>query len=68
MKKKITLIIIITLFSLPLLSQGYHSRGKNAYVYRNYEKAREHFLKDIEISDRGDSYYFLGEIEKIEKL
>jgi len=67
MKKKITLIIIITLFSLPLLSQGYHSRGKNAYVYRNYEKAREHFLKDIEISDRGDSYYFLGEIEKIEK-
>ncbi len=67
MKKKIILILIIILFSIPLFSQGYHSRGRNAYVYRNYEKARELFLKDIEISERGDSYYFLGEIEKIEK-
>lgn len=49
-----------------MIAQGYHTLGRNAYVYRNYEKARELFLKDIEVSDRGDSYYFLGEIEKIE--
>jgi tetratricopeptide (TPR) repeat protein len=41
--------------------------GRSAYVYKNYDKAREMFLKDIEQHDRGDSYYFLGEIEKTEK-
>lgn len=66
MKKRISLILIIILFTSPLIAQGYHSLGRNAYVYRNYEKAKELFLKDVEASDRGDSYYFLGEIEKIE--
>ncbi|MFA5519001.1 MAG: tetratricopeptide repeat protein, partial [Spirochaetota bacterium] len=66
MKKRISFILAVTLLASPLFAQGYHSLGRNAYVYRNYEKARELFLKDIEAADRGDSYYFLGEIEKIE--
>ncbi len=35
-------------------------------MYRNYEKAREMFLKDAETRNHGDAYYFLGEIEKKE--
>lgn len=66
MKKRTSIILVITLLASPLFAQGYHSLGRNAYVYRNYEKARELFLKDVETADRGDSYYFLGEIEKIE--
>ncbi len=67
MKK--TLIITMILFLLPeiLFSSQYHHIGRNAYVYRNYAKAKENFLKDVEISGSGDSYYFLGEIEKNEK-
>jgi len=36
-------------------------------VYKRQDKAREMFLKAIEINRNGDSYYFLGEIEKILK-
>ncbi len=44
---------------------NYHGMGRNAYVYRNYDKAREYFLLDVKDNpNRGDSYYFLGEIEK----
>ncbi len=66
MNKKIISTIFIIFFSTSAFAQGYHSQGRNAYVFRNYEKARDLFLKDIEATDRGDSYYFLGEIEKIE--
>ncbi len=60
------LIIAIILINIPLMA-NYFARGKNAYIYRNYEKAKEYFLKDIKKYDRGDSYYFMGEIEKIQK-
>ncbi len=66
MKRYIYLILMLALCT-PLYSQSYHSMGRSAYVYKNYDKAREMFLKDIELNDRGDSYYFLGEIEKNEK-
>ena len=66
MKRYIYLIMLLVL-CVPLYAQSYHARGRTAYIYKNYEKAREMFLKDIEHNDRGDSYYFLGEIEKIEK-
>lgn len=66
MKRYIYLILMLALCT-PLYSQSYHSMGRSAYVYKNYEKAREMFLKDIQQNDRGDSYYFLGEIEKNEK-
>ena len=52
---------------LPLWASANFQRGKTAYIYRNYDKAKEYFLKDIEQYDRGDSYYFMGEIEKILK-
>jgi len=67
MKKAALILLLMILFQGISYSSQYHYIGRNAYVYRNYAKARENFLKDIEISDTGDSYYFLGEIEKIEK-
>jgi len=67
MKKIIITVMILFLLPEILFSSQYHYIGRNAYVYRNYTKARENFLKDVEISGNGDSYYFLGEIEKIEK-
>lgn len=48
------------------LQASYYERGRTYYVYKNYEKAREMFLKEVEAHDNGDAYYFLGEIEKIE--
>lgn len=67
MKKTAISLLVILLFQGVSFSSQYHSIGRNAYVYRNYAKARENFLKDVEISGNGDSYYFLGEIEKTEK-
>jgi len=66
MNKIIISVIFIIIFSTSAFAQGYHTQGRNAYVFRNYDKARDLFLKDIEATDRGDSFYFLGEIEKIE--
>lgn len=67
MKKNLFIFILIFLLQDIVFSSQYHHIGRNAYVYRNYAKARENFLKDVEISGSGDSYYFLGEIEKNEK-
>ncbi len=66
MIKKIAIIILVMSY-LPLWASANFQRGKTAYIYRNYDKAKEYFLKDIEQYDRGDSYYFMGEIEKILK-
>lgn len=65
MKKIIlTCLIIITAYSITF-AQNYHGMGRNAYVYRNFDKAREYFLLDVKSNpNRGDSYYFLGELEK----
>ncbi len=46
---------------------GYFEQGSRYYVYRNYARAREMFLKAVEASNDGNAYYFLGEIEKNEK-
>ncbi|HSV97034.1 MAG TPA: tetratricopeptide repeat protein [Spirochaetota bacterium] len=46
---------------------GYFEQGSRYYVYRNYAKAREMFLKAVEASNDGNAYYFLGEIEKNDK-
>ncbi len=65
-KLLLPLFIIIAVQGI-LYSSQYYYMGRNAYVYRNYQKAREMFLKDVQQTENGDSYYFLGEIEKIEK-
>ena len=64
----ITLIIIAFAMGTYVYPQGaknYFDAGCRYYVHKNWEKAKENFLKDIEVTDRGDSYYFVGEIEKI---
>ncbi|HOT20820.1 MAG TPA: hypothetical protein PLX22_12805, partial [Spirochaetota bacterium] len=64
----ITLIIIAFAMGTYIYPQGakyYFDAGCRYYVHKNWEKAKENFLKDIEVADRGDSYYFVGEIEKI---
>ncbi len=45
---------------------GYFEEGCKFFTYKKYDLAREMFLKDIEAKDNGNSYYFLGEIEKNE--
>ncbi|MCL2155581.1 MAG: hypothetical protein FWH53_07960 [Leptospirales bacterium] len=68
MKKIIlTYLILITAYS-NAIAQNYYGIGRGAYTYKNFDKARENFLLDIKDNpNRGDSYYFLGEIEKISK-
>lgn len=63
----ITITVAACIFYLGSnLHASYYERGRTYYVYKNYEKAREMFLKEVEAHDNGDAYYFLGEIEKIE--
>jgi len=65
MKKPILIILILITAYSGLFAANYHGMGRHAYVYRNYDKAREYFLLDVKDNpNRGDSYYFLGEIEK----
>ncbi len=58
-------MLVILLVPMMLMA-GYFDSGCRYYMYRNYEKARKMFLKDIDVRDHGDAYYFLGEIEKKE--
>ncbi len=61
-------IIIISLF-LSISSNlyaGYYEEGCKYFSNKKYDKAREMFLKSIEISNDGNSYYFMGEMEKNE--
>jgi len=64
--KKIILTILITILAYSgSYAANYHGMGRSAYVYRNFDKAREYFLLDVKDNpNRGDSYYFLGELEK----
>jgi tetratricopeptide (TPR) repeat protein len=54
----------MVLFS-SLLYAGFYEQGRSFYAKKNYERAREMFLKAAESGGSGDAYYFLGEIEKI---
>ena len=64
--KKAILIFITGLSLESGLFAGYFEKGCKNYTYKKYDVAKEMFLKDIEIRDNGNAYYFLGEIEKIE--
>ena len=59
----IVLLVMIT-FATSLYADSYYEAGCRYYVHKNWQKSKENFLKDIEATDRGDSYYFVGEIEK----
>lgn len=68
-RKNIIQILLTFLFLVVLSSDlfaGYYEKGCSYYVYKNYVKAREMFIKSTETSENGNAYYFLGEIEKIE--
>jgi len=58
-------VLMLTSASGPLLA-GYYEQGRQFYVYKKYDKAREMFLKAVEKNPHGDAYYFLGEIEKLQ--
>ena len=65
MKKIILACLILFTAYTGSIAADYHGMGRNAYVYRNFDKAREYFLLDVKDNpNRGDSYYFLGELEK----
>ena len=63
-KTKFTIILFLILIATSAFA-GYHEQGRAFYSYKKYDKAKEAFLKEIEIKKHGDSYYFLGEIEKM---
>ncbi len=66
-KSKILLICFLLILAVQSPGKaGYFEDGKKYYIYKQYDKAREMFLKRIEVGEHGDSYYFLGEIEKIQ--
>jgi len=60
-------LLIISLIGPYAANAGYFDEGKKYYIYKKYDKAREMFLKQVEKGDHGDSYYFLGEIEKMQE-
>ncbi len=66
--KRSLLLLLTTLIYLASTNAyaGYYEQGSRYYTYKNYNKAREMFLKAVEASDDGNAYYFLGEIEKNE--
>lgn len=63
-----TIIILVSsfLFINTVLHGGYYEEGCKYFSSKKYDKAREMFEKSIEISDDGNSYYFMGEMEKNE--
>ncbi len=68
--KRTTVAAAATIFIMLLhstLYAGYFEQGSRYFVFKKYDKAREMFLKAVETGDDGNSYYFLGEIEKNEK-
>jgi tetratricopeptide (TPR) repeat protein len=65
MNKLIISVFSLLLFAASAAYAGYHEQGRAFYAYKKYDKAKEAFLKDVEIKKHGDSYYFLGEIEKM---
>jgi tetratricopeptide (TPR) repeat protein len=69
MMKKIIIAITLAFFfvSAGTLYAGYYEEGRRYYIKKNYEKAREMFLKAADPGGSGDAYYFLGEIEKQQK-
>ena len=64
-----TISIAVITFALTAFSAGdafadYYKDGMRNYIRKNYDKAREQLLKAVEQGDRGNAYYFLGEIER----
>ena len=63
MKQKAMATACMLLVSTALFA-GYYEQGRRFYSKKNYEKAKEMFLKAAESGGPGNAYYFLGEIER----
>ncbi len=62
------LAILILIVSIVPAYSSYYSDGCANYIRKNYDKARESFLAAVvENPSDGNSYYFLGEIEKLQE-
>ncbi|OHD63422.1 MAG: hypothetical protein A2176_01900 [Spirochaetes bacterium RBG_13_51_14] len=67
MKRTATIITLAVILTCAVhLSAGYYEQGRRYYIRKNYDKAKEMFLKAAESNTAGDAYYFLGEIEKLQ--
>src|SRR4030042_3031996 len=67
MKRTATIITLAVILTCAVhLSAGYYEQGRRYYIRKNYDKAKEMFLKAAESNTVGDAYYFLGEIEKLQ--
>ena len=64
MKRAIPVALTFFCLYTVALYADYHEEGKKFYMRKQYNRAREMFLKSVQGSGNGDSYYFLGEIEK----
>lgn len=63
--RTIILLIAFTLLTAGQLQARYYEQGRRHYSRKEYDKAREMFLKAAESEGSGNAHYFLGEIEKI---
>jgi tetratricopeptide (TPR) repeat protein len=62
--KALTAVLIIAWTLAPAAHADHYRDGMRFYVRKNFAKAKESLLKAVEQGDRGNAYYFLGEIER----
>lgn len=66
MKSRITMLLIaFALLTAGQLQARYYEQGRRHYSRKEYDQAREMFLKAAESEGSGNARYFLGEIEKM---
>ena len=60
-----TKLLFLIAFIIPAFLNAGYSAGRSYYTKKNYDKAREEFLSAVAQNPKdGNSYFFLGEIEK----
>ena len=65
--KKTAVLIFIILLAQKIYADPYYESARRQYIFKNFDKARELFLESAENHNNGNSYFFLGEIEKLEE-
>jgi len=65
--KKILTLSMAALLLAGTAYAGDYDEGRRHYIRKDYDRAKEYFLKAADPGGSGDAYYFLGEIEKQKK-